>query len=85
LHALACVILCTKLQGHTPSLRVAVDHPVIVCQVPFLNVVGVQRLVRGQPDVVLFYKHDVKYLPTIEMRNGMTMEKSFSFTKGYKV
>ena len=36
-------------------------------------------------DVVLFYKHDVKYLPTIEMCDGVTMEQSFSFTKGYKV
>ena len=36
-------------------------------------------------DVVLFYKHDVKYLPTIEMCDGVTMERSFSFTKGYKV
>jgi translation initiation factor 2 beta subunit (eIF-2beta)/eIF-5 len=36
-------------------------------------------------DVVLFYKHDVDYLPTIEMCDGVTMEKSFSFTKGYKV
>lgn len=36
-------------------------------------------------DVVLFYKHDVKYLPTLEVCDGVTMEKSFSFTKGYKV
>lgn len=42
-------------------------------------------------DVVLFYKHDVKYLPNIlsqigcEVCDGVTMEGSFSFTKGYKV
>ena len=36
-------------------------------------------------DVVLFYKHDAKYLPTLEVCDGVTMEKSFSFTKGYKV
>ena len=30
-------------------------------------------------------KHDVKYLPTIEMCDGVTMEGSFSFTKGCKV
>lgn len=36
-------------------------------------------------DVVLFYKHDVKYLPTMEMCDGVTMEGSFSFAKGYKV
>ena len=36
-------------------------------------------------DVVLFYKHDVKYLSTLEVCDGVTMEKSFSFTKGYKV
>ena len=36
-------------------------------------------------DVVLFYKHGVKYLPAIEMCDGVTMEGSFTFAKGHKV
>lgn len=41
--------------------------------------------ISSSTDVVLFYRHDVKYLPTLEVCDGVTMEKSFSFTKGYKV